>query len=97
MKTLFFVTAITLLAFPAYAEEIRYDLNVTGMTCAACVARAEKEFKEMEGVVSVNTDLDTETVSLCTDETVVFKDEQLKALFLEKGFTYKGMARQEQC
>jgi copper chaperone CopZ len=99
MKTLLLtITVISaLLVTPAFAKDVRYDLNISGMTCATCVIRAEKEFKAMDGVQSVSTNLDTETVSVCADENIGFNDEQLKALFLERGFTYKGMTKQEQC
>jgi len=36
-------------------------------------------------------------ISVCADETVVFTDAQLKKLFLDKGFTYKSMAKLDSC
>lgn len=99
MKTLLStITVISaLLASSAFAKEVRYDLSISGMTCATCVIRAEKEFKAMDGVQSVSTDLETETVSVCADENIGFNDEQLKNLFLDRGFTYKGMTKQDKC
>jgi len=39
-------------------------IPVTGMTCAACVARVEKSLETLDGVVSVNVNLATERVKL---------------------------------
>ena len=98
MKLLSIAVFFTLLASQSvYAADTRYDFQVEGMTCASCVVRAEKEFKQMQGVQSVNTNLDTGTVSVCANETTTFTDEQVKTFFLERGFTYKGMNKQEQC
>lgn len=100
MKKLFIISALTVLSItslPTLAAETQYNFNVEGMTCASCIIRAEKEFKAMDGVKSINTDMDTNTVSVCANENITFNDEQVKAMFLEKGFIYKGMTKQEQC
>lgn len=42
---------------------------ITGMTCANCSARIEKELKEQPGVVSATVNLATEKASVTYKET----------------------------
>jgi Cu+-exporting ATPase len=49
----------------------KYDLPVTGMTCASCVARVEKILNKIEGIENVKVNYATEKVSFeVVDETV---------------------------
>ncbi len=81
----------------AMAADVQYDLQVDGITCPFCVATSEKALKKIEGVRHVTADLETGIISVCADESVVFTDEQLKKLFLDKGFTYMSMTKRESC
>ena len=42
----------------------RANLNIGGMTCAACVGHVEKALKEVDGVVSANVNLATEKAAV---------------------------------
>jgi len=86
-----------LAAGAAQASDVQYNLRVDGMTCPFCVATSEKALKKIDGVKRVSTDLDADVIRVCADETVEFTEEQLRELFLDKGFTYKGMTKQEGC
>lgn len=99
MKKLYLLISIVPLFSVAsvWAKDIGYDFSVGGMTCAACVARVEKEFRIMEGIKTAQTDLDLSIIRVCSDERVTFSDEQLKALFEHRGFTYNGMTKREGC
>lgn len=90
-------TGLWLVASAAHAGDVQYDLRVDGMTCPFCVATSEKELKRIEGVKAVSTNLDAGVISVCADESVQFTDEQLRQLFLDKGFTYKSMTMQQGC
>jgi Cu+-exporting ATPase len=49
----------------------KYNLPVTGMTCASCVARVEKILNKIEGIENVKVNYATEKVSFeVADETV---------------------------
>tara|TARA_B100001939_G_scaffold348229_1_gene374514 strand:+ start:10658 stop:10966 length:309 start_codon:yes stop_codon:yes gene_type:complete len=82
----------------ALAEEVQYILHIDGITCPFCVASSAKALKKIEGVKDIRSDLKAGTITVCADaRKVAFTDEQLMALFREKGFTYRGMERAEQC
>ena len=45
----------------------------------------------------VEFDLNQGIVKACVKDGVTLSDTQVKELFLAKGFTYRGMEKQEQC
>ncbi len=81
----------------AMAAEVQYNIRVDGITCPFCVATSAKALKKIDGVNTVGSDLEKGIIKVCADEKVVFTDEQLTKLFIEKGFTYRGVNKQEQC
>ena len=98
MKRLLLTTAATLLvAGNAMAADVQYNMRIDGITCPFCVATSAKALKEIDGVKEVDSDLEKGIIKVCADESVTFIDEQLTKLFVEKGFTYRGMEKQEQC
>jgi len=93
------VTAMALLVLltsPVWADQ-RYSLRVDGLTCPFCAATSEKALRGISGVRSVTTNLKAGVISVCARPGVRFTDAQLSALFLSKGFTYRGMSRQGRC
>ena len=91
---------IALFAFSgqnAFAADVQYDLRIDGITCPFCVATSEKALKKIEGVNFVSADLKAGVISVCADESVIFTDDQLRALFLDKGFTYRSMTLSAGC
>jgi len=58
--------------------------DVTGMTCASCVAHVEKSVSKLEGVKTVNVNLLTNSM------TVNFDDEKLKIDSIEKSVESAG-------
>lgn len=91
------LTVTVLISAPAMAANTSYDLSIGGITCPACVSRAEQGLKAMESVYSVKTDIDTGKITLCADERAKLGNEQLKTMFSERGFTFKGMTKREGC
>lgn len=84
-------------ATAAHAGDVQYDLRVDGMTCPFCVATSERALKKIDGVKAVSTNLEEGVISVCADESVKLTDEQLRELFLDKGFTYRSMTKEEGC
>ncbi|GJL93495.1 heavy-metal-associated domain-containing protein [Hyphococcus sp.] len=97
IKALLISIGLMCVSGAAMAADVQYDLQVDGITCPFCVATSEKALKKIEGVKHVTADLETGIISVCADESVVFTDEQLKELFLDKGFTYKSMTKRDGC
>lgn len=52
------------------AEATVETFAITGMTCANCSARVEKELKATEGVLEANVNLATEKATVQFDETL---------------------------
>ncbi|WP_075619859.1 heavy metal translocating P-type ATPase [Paenisporosarcina indica] len=53
----------------------KVDLNITGMTCAACSTRIEKGLNRMEGVQDATVNLALESSSISFDPTVLSSDD----------------------
>ena len=69
----------------------RANLNVGGMTCAACVSHVEKALRDVDGVVSVNVNLATEKAAVEYIPGVASFQEFRDAVD-DVGYTVEGMA-----
>jgi mercuric ion binding protein len=79
-------------------NEAQYTMRIDGLTCPFCVATSEKALKKIDGVKGVTSGLKEGTITVCANsDNPNFTDKKMTALFLEKGFTYKGMETAEQC
>ena len=85
---------LALISMPVMASEdfdgTRYDMRVDGVACPYCAYGIEKKLRKIDGVKSVDIDLEQGVVSVCTSDTVAFSDERLTELFNDAGFTYRG-------
>lgn len=88
---------LNLSALPLHAAEQTYQIQIGGVTCVSCVPRAEAEFKKMDGVKSIKTDVRKGEVSICTDGSITLSEEQLNAIFRQRGFAFKSMNLKEGC
>lgn len=96
-KWILILAAILSLSVPALAADVEYEMRVDGLTCPFCVATSERALRKIEGVKNVSSDLEQGLLFVCTDETVEFTDNQLRELFLSKGFTYRSMTKGGSC
>jgi Cu+-exporting ATPase len=60
--------------------ERKAELNLYGMTCAACSSRIEKTLKEMPGVLFASVNLATEKAQVEFDEGVVTVHDMVRAI-----------------
>jgi Cu+-exporting ATPase len=69
---------IRTLGYDVLKEEV--DLNIVGMTCAACSARIEKVLNRMEGVQSATVNLALETGKVSFDPSVLSSGDFIKKI-----------------
>lgn len=69
---------IRILGYDVIKEEI--DLNIIGMTCAACSTRIEKGLNRMEGVQNATVNLALETGRVSFDPTVLSSSDFIKKI-----------------
>jgi len=55
---------------PATTQLYEQQVQISGMTCASCVARMEKALKKIEGVVEANVNLSTEQAFLKSEQPI---------------------------
>jgi len=76
-------------AEPASTFEIRAD----GLACPYCAYGIEKKFMAINGVQYVDVNLEQGKVLVTGDANLTFKEQQLKTLFNDSGFTYRTMKK----
>ena len=76
MKKLPYLTTFVLLAASSsLAEERSVDLSVPGMYCASCPFVVQAAIGEVDGVLSVTTDVDERTAHVLYDDAVATLEE----------------------
>ena len=65
---------------PAAPDTTTADIPITGMTCAACVARNERTLRGLDGVRSADVNFATERAHVAYDPTAVSFDELVSAV-----------------
>ena len=73
----------------ALAQTTEYKIRVDGLACPFCAYGIEKKFNKIDGVKFIDMDLDKGIVTVEAD-SVKLDDAQLKKLFQDAGFTYRG-------
>jgi Cu+-exporting ATPase len=61
-------------------EEVRLDIDVTGMSCASCAANVERALKKTEGVHDAGVNLATSRATVLFDPRVVSPSDLAKAI-----------------
>jgi len=78
-----------------FAAGTNYSMRVDGLACPFCAYGIEKKFKKMEGISNININLDNGVVSVDAKEGVVLKEDNMKKLFNDSGFTFRSMKKTE--
>ncbi|HHO69292.1 MAG TPA: copper chaperone [Gammaproteobacteria bacterium] len=88
---------ILLLAWSAaaLAAGSHYVIRVDGLACPYCAYGVEKKLKAIDGVESIDVDLNKGVVTVDTAEGTVLTEDQLRTLFQDAGFTYRSMKATE--
>lgn len=98
MKTLIIFVLSLVVSLAVNAEQqIQYDIRIDGITCPFCVSSSEKALKELDGINTIRTNIETGTMTVCAEPSVTLADQQLKQLFLKQGFTYRHFALSQGC
>ncbi|MGE6489772.1 heavy metal translocating P-type ATPase [Paenisporosarcina sp. NPDC076898] len=82
---------IRTLGYDVLKEEV--DLNIIGMTCAACSSRIEKGLNRMEGVQNASVNLALETGRISYDPSVLSSEDFIKKI---QSFGYDANFKNEQ-
>lgn len=91
MKFLIVLAMISLpIAVSGAANELQYDLEVSGMKCAFCAYNVSKQIESLDGVVpqSVDVDLEQGAVRLRSEKTL--DETRLADLLLQAGFVLQA-------
>ena len=98
MKTLITLIFTLLISNTINAADFKqYDIRIDGITCPFCVASSETALKKIDGIHAISTNIDTGTMTVCTEPSLVLEEDHLKALFLKKGFTYRSLTESDVC
>lgn len=89
--TIFFATTILLWSGFSFAAGTQYDMRVDGLACPFCAYGIEKKFTKTEGVEAVDIDLKKGLVIVKTNEAKSFKEDELKTIIHDAGFTMKSV------
>ncbi len=65
-------------------------LHISGMSCSGCANTVESALQSLEGVDSVNVELDKETAEISFDDSRVQLSDFEKAID-DSGYTLKGV------
>ncbi len=79
-------------AIALFAADERYEIRVDGLACPYCAYGVEKKLKRIDGVISVDIDLDKGIVTVTLREGVSLSELDMHRLFNDAGFTYRSMA-----
>ncbi len=90
MKTVFALTFILLFCSVANAEYRKIDMTVFGMDCAPCAHAIHVSMKGIQGVNTVDVDLNTGLVVITLTPGNTAGMRQFEDAVKRNGFTYKG-------
>ena len=76
----------------SFAAGMQYDMRVDGLACPFCAYGIEKKFTKTAGVNSVDVDLKNGLVIVKTDDGKAFKEDELKSIIHDAGFTMKSVS-----
>jgi len=96
IKTSLLLITITLIwSSSSFSAGTQYNMRVDGLACPFCAYGIEKKFTKTEGVDSVDIDLLKGLVIVKTREGKTFKEEKLKEIINDSGFTLKSVTEKD--
>ncbi len=75
----------------SFAAGTQYEMRVDGLACPFCAYGIEKKFIKTEGVNSVDINIQKGLVIVKTAEGKIFKEDTLKEIINDAGFTLKSV------
>ncbi|MBI1196191.1 MAG: copper chaperone [Gammaproteobacteria bacterium] len=93
MKRFLILPLLFFWSLAAFAAGTQYTLRVDGLACPYCAYGIEKKLKQIEGVEKIDVDLKKGIVIVDVAEGVALTESQMKQLFKDAGFTYRGMEK----
>jgi mercuric ion binding protein len=94
MKKYLIVPVALLWSLSAFAAGLQYQMRVDGLACPFCAYGIEKKLKGIDGVETVDVDLENGEVTVNTRDNVELTDAGMVKLFKDAGFTYRSMTKQ---
>ncbi len=61
-------------------KELEVELNIKGMSCAACASRIEKRLNSVDGILSVNVNLATEKAKIKFIDSIISLEEIIRII-----------------
>lgn len=87
MKRLFFLLTLLFFTSQTLAEDVHYHLVVGGLSCPFCVYGIEKKLKNLEGVVNIESALETGEFFVKVEDGASLSEETIEELVSKAGFT----------
>ena len=87
MKRLFFLLTLLFFTSQTLAEDVHYHFVVGGLSCPFCVYGVEKKLKNLEGVVDIESELETGEFFVKVADGASLSEETIKELVNKAGFT----------
>ncbi len=89
------VMVITLLAAPIQAQQKGriYTLQADGLACPFCAYGIEKQLSAIEGMVTVETDIRSGTVTVTMQPGSTLTEDAARKAVEAAGFTMRGFSR----
>jgi len=76
----------------ALADGTRYQIRIDGLACPYCAYGIEKNLKKIDGVETIEVDLNNGLVTVNVAAGVTLTDTQMTKLFTDAGFTFRSMS-----
>tara|TARA_R110001583_G_scaffold186189_2_gene346818 strand:- start:10360 stop:10677 length:318 start_codon:yes stop_codon:yes gene_type:complete len=88
-----FILSVFNFSTPLLAGESLFEIRADGLACPYCAYGIEKKFMAIKGVKHVDIKLKEGLVKVTGDDKLSFKEQQLKTLFDDAGFTYRTIKK----
>ncbi len=87
MKRLFFLLTLLFFTSQTLAEDVHYHIVVGGLSCPFCVYGVEKKLKNLDGVMDIESELETGEFFVKVEDGASLSEETIEELVSKAGFT----------